>query len=215
MKLKLKDNPLVQEFINAFAYTGYLDWFKDEVKKNEVILISCPSNICGIVYTDKIVKKCTEDSGWNNYNYNGFKPSKKDTNYVLFEGQFYSCDFILKAFNKFFKDKFNFSIRIVSQPEADYHIFLIKIDSTFSIGVANLKDIAIKEESGGVSFIDVEWILDGKDEKEIETDRHYVEWDGGKAVYIGLWRGKDWKKVVYNQDYLFSKQQEIGDSLLI
>ena len=209
--MKLKDNPLVQKFIDIFAYTGYLDWFKDEVNKNEVILISGPSNICGIVYTDKVVKKCIEDSGWNNYNYNGFKPSKKDTNYILFEGQFYSCDFILKAFNKFFKDKFNFNIRIVSKPEVDYHIFLIKIDSTFSIGVANLKNIAIREESGGVTFIDVEW----EGEKEIEVGSHYVEWDGGKAIYETTWCGRDWKKVVYSQNYLFNKQEEIGDSLLI
>ena len=212
---ELQYNPLVQKFIDAFAYTGYLDWFKDEVEENEAILINDPSNICGIVYTDKVVERCKEDSGWNNYNYNGFKPSKKATNYILFEGQFYSCDFILKTFNKFFKDKFNFDIRIASKPEADYYVFLIKIDSTLSIGVAKLKNVAIKEESDGVSFIDTEWILDGKEEKEIEVDRHYVEWDDGKAVYNELWCGRDWKKVVYKQDYLFNKQEEIGDSLLI
>ncbi len=213
--MNLEENPLVQKFINAFAYTGYLDWFKDEINKNEAILISCPSNICGIVYTEKAVEGGTYDTGWKSYTYNGFKPSKKNTNYVLFEGHFYSCDFILKAFNKFFKDKLNFDIRIISRPDDDYYIFLIKIDSIFSIGIANLKNISIKEEAGGVSFIDTEWILEGKEEKEIELDRHYVEWDGGKVIYNELWRGKDWIKVVYNQDYLFSKQEEIGDSLLI
>jgi len=214
---ELKENPIVQQFLKVFAYTGYLDWFKDEKlgNINEAILISDPSNICGIVYTDKILKLCIDDTGWRSYIYNGFKPSKKNTNYVLFEGQFYSVEFMLKAFNKFFKDKTNFEIRISSVAENDYYALLIKIDGTFSIGIANLKDIAIREEKGGVAFLDTDWVSEGDTEKQVEVGRHYVEWDKGKAVYTSTWMGRDWTKVVYSQDYLFNKQEEIGDSLLI
>lgn len=211
----LDDNPLVQNFIKVFCYPTYLDWFKDEVKQNEAILISSPSNICGVVYTDKVVGKCTEDSGWNNYFYNGFKPSKKNMNYVLFNGIFYSCDFILNAFNKFFKNETSFDIRIASLPDDDYYLFMIKINSEFSLGIANLKNISIKEVDGKVAFLDTKWEWEGEDEKEVEIGRHYVDWDNGKASYTQVWRGRDWTRVVYNQDYLFSKQEEIGDSLLI
>ena len=41
------------------------------------------------------------------------------------------------------------------------------------------------------------------------------EWDKGKAIYVDYAFGKPWTRVVYNQDYLFNKQEEIGDSLLI
>lgn len=213
--MTLQDNPLVEKFIKTFAYTGYLDWFKDEVDVNEAILISDPSNICGIIYTDKIVEKCKQDTGWINYDYNGFKPNKKNTNYVLFEGQFYSCDFILKAFNKFFKDKTNFEIRISSVAEDDYYAFLIKIDGTYSIGIANLKDIAIKEVEDGVIFQDTEWITEGNEEKVVVVDTHHVKWEDGIATYTDNFYARDWKKVVYSQECLFSKQEEIGDSLLI
>jgi len=205
----------VDKFIKVFAYTGYLDWFKDERDDNEAILISCPSNICGIVYTDKVRERCVNDTGWNSYMYNGFRPAKKVTNYVLFEGQFYSCDFVLKTFNKFFKDKFNFEIRILSVPENDYYCMFVKINSVFSIGVANLKDIVIKDEGDRVAFIDVEWIGEGENQKQVECGRHYREWKNGKAVYECTYYGKPWKKVVYNQDYLFTKQEDVGDSLLI
>ena len=213
--MSLKDNPLVKKFIEFFAYTGYLDWYVDEVQKNDAILISCPSKICGIVYTDKLVKKCEHDTGWEIYNYNGFKPSKKNTNYVLFEGHFYSCDYILTIFNKFFKSKDNFYIRMCSVPKNDYYGVFIKIDSTFSIGIANVKYTAIREESEGVIFADTKWVGEGEDLEEIEIGKHYVEWDKGMATYMDHVFGKPWKKVVYNQDYLFNKQLEIGDSLLI
>jgi len=213
--LNLYENPLVKKFIEAFAYTGYLDWYKDEVQKDDVILISCPSNICGIVYTDKLVKKCKHDSGWGNYNYNGFRPSKKNANYVLFEGHFYSCDYILKVFNKFFKNKDSFDIRRCSVPKNDYYGMFIKIDSTFSIGVANVLYTAIREENGGVVFVDTKWIGEGENLKEVEIDKHCIEWNKGKATYVDYAFGKPWTRVVYNQDYLFNKQEEIGDSLLI
>ena len=206
---------MVEKFIKTFAYTGYLDWYIDEVERNEAILISDPSNICGVVYTDKVVERCIDDSGWREYTYNGFRPSKKNTNYVLFEGQFYSVDFILKAFNKFFKDKTNFEIRICSVAENDYYAFLIKIDSIFSIGIANLKDISIKEVEDGVIFQDTEWVTEGNEEKVVVVDTHYVEWEDRKAIYEDYSLGKLWKKVVYSQDYLFSNLEEVGDSLLI
>jgi len=215
--MSLRENPLVKKFISVFAYTGYLDWFIDERDPNDAILISSPSNICGIVYTDKITEKCKEYTGWKNYHYNGFKPNKKDTNYVLFEGNFYSCDFVIKTFNIFFKNKDTFDIRVVSVPENDYHAMLIKIDGTFSIGIANLKNLAIKEEKGGVLFIKTEFKGDPDNDslEEYEISRTFIKWKNGKAVFEDTWRGSKWNKVVYNQDYLFDKQEEIGDSLLI
>lgn len=213
--MNLEENPLVQRFIKVFAYTGYLDWFKDEAKRSEAILISSPSNICGVAYTDMVVERCEKDSGWSNYLYNGFKPSKKDSNYVLFNGVFYSCDFIVKAFNSFFKNETSFDIRVCSLPDLDYYIFMIKINAEYSLGIANLKHITIIEEKGGLSFLDTKWVGEGDDEKEVEVGRHYVEWDNGKAFYVVTMYGKDWKRVVYNQDYIFMKFEEEGDSLLI
>ncbi len=133
----------------------------------------------------------------------------------MFEGRFYSCDFILKTFNSFFKNKDNFDIKICSVPENDYYIILIKIDGTFSIGVANLRYETIRDDGNQVIFIDTVWVGEGENEQEIESGRHFREWINGKAVYECMFYGKPWKKVVYNQDYLFTKQEEIGDSLLI
>ena len=92
---------------------------------------------------------------------------------------------------------------------------MIKIDSEFALGITNLLGQCVQEVDGGVAFIDRVWEGEGEDQKEVEVGRHYVDWDNGKASYTDTFMGKDWVKVVYNQDYIFDMQEEIGDSLLI
>lgn len=215
--MKLEDSPLISKFIDVFAYKGYLEWYNDErvAKRSDAILISDPSNICGIVYTNKVLEKATHDTGWTSYQYNGFKPSKKDSNYVLFEGRFYSCDFMLKTFNKFFKGGVSFDIRIASIPENDLYYLLIKIDGLFSLAIANIRYDVMHIEGDGVLFIKTKPEEINGEIVDKEISRHFIPWKNGKAIFEDEWLGGKWNRVVYNQDYLFYKQQEIGDSLLI
>ena len=212
-----KDDPYIQKFIDVFCYSKYLEYWNDEeedIQNNNKIYIADPSHITAILYTDKLVETAESDTGWMEYSYKGWRPSKKATNYFYFDGYFYSGVYIMDILNGFFKDRDNHKIRIIRR--GDTIVLLFEINGELSIGIANKKDETIRIEDGKVCLVDCELKPNKDDNYEfVEVGKTYAEWDNGKATFIKRWYSKEYKVVVYDQAYLFTKQEEIGDSLLI
>lgn len=120
----------------------------------------------------------------------------------------------MNILNGFFKDKSNHKIRIIRR--GDTIVLLFEINGELSLGIANKKDNTIRMEKGRVCLADCELQPNKDDNYEfVEVGKEYAELMNGKAVFNRKWYGKEYKIVVYDQSYLFSKQEEVGDSLLI
>ena len=194
---------IIEDWNKKYFWVDDWEFWKDEYRFNDKILIAGPSRIVGLV---DLTRFDDGDFEWVTYGKRS-EPTKKMKGRFVFGGSTYPTHFLMEIYP--------FLSESVEVSQYKQGIFF-KVSEDIAIGISERtlhKDFYYDDE--GVMFIEEDFEEEKPEHRTTATAKEFVKWIDNVAIRIHSGQSHGWEEEVYRFEKFFEEEEEMGDMMLL